>query len=59
MTGKNHNIPSREKCVGKGKLISKCPIGVFKLTKKTSVRISALAPKKRFFGRFEDTNRIF
>ena len=50
MTGKNHNIPSREKCVGKGQLISKCPIDVFKSTKKTNeifARISALASKKR------------
>ena len=34
----------------KGQLISKCPFGVFKLTKKTNkifVRISALASKKR------------
>ena len=52
MTGKNHNIPSREKCVGKGQLISKCPIDVFKSTKKTIeifARISALASEKRLY----------
>ena len=48
MTGKNHNIPDRKKCVGKGQLILKCPSGVFKSTRKNNkmfVRISALSKK--------------
>ena len=44
MTGKNHNIPSREKCVGKGQLISKCPIDVFISTKKPTKFLQGFLP---------------
>ena len=44
------NSVIHQSILAKGKLISKCPFGAFKLTKKTNIifeRISALASKKR------------
>ena len=57
----SENIRSHFGLVTKGQLISKCPFGVFKSTKKTNkifVRSSVLAPKKRSNQKKESQNKI-